>query len=245
MYAFGAMLSFTIAHVVGRSDCGIIEPDRERPYRGPVNIRIRGHDMPRFAVFGGIGTFAAFVVVTVLHPDVAISGVVWLVFGIGVYVALPPPPGARPDDAPTKVVVPRPVVEHEAEYESVLVAFDVGNFNRADGRDRRASWRRDAGAGIHVLVTITVPNSSPIDAELPEQEMTAQGDHRAGPAAGRAPGHRPLDEGARRARPGRVIVEEAKQIRARAIVLPLPPRTGDHAVRQDGRDRARRAARAA
>ena len=28
--------------------------------------------------------------------------------------------------------------------------------------------------GIHVLVTITVPASSPIDAELPEQELAAQ-----------------------------------------------------------------------
>ena len=78
LYAFGAMLSFTIAHIsVVR--LRIIDPDRERPYRAPFNIRIRGHDIPGSSVFGGLATFAAFVVVTVLHPAVAISGVVWLV----------------------------------------------------------------------------------------------------------------------------------------------------------------------
>ena len=63
IYAFGAMLSFTIAHV------SVIalrkrQPDVERPYRGPVNATIRGRDVPLFAVLGGIGTGLAFVVVT-------------------------------------------------------------------------------------------------------------------------------------------------------------------------------------
>ena len=52
MYAFGAMLSFTIAHAAVirlRSSA----PDRERPYRGPGNIRIRGLELPGFALFAG------------------------------------------------------------------------------------------------------------------------------------------------------------------------------------------------
>ena len=94
-------------------------------------------------------------------------------FGIGVYVLYRRHQGLDLTTT-TKVVVPRPVVEHEAEYESVLVAFDVGNFNRSTVATaaRLAARRR---RGIHILVTITVPNSSPIDAELPDQEMTAQG----------------------------------------------------------------------
>src|SRR5206468_4120713 len=41
MYAFGAMLSFTIAHIaVAR--LRIKDPDRERPYRGPGTLRIAG-----------------------------------------------------------------------------------------------------------------------------------------------------------------------------------------------------------
>src|SRR5947209_6870657 len=45
LYAFGAMLSFTIAHVsVIRLRAR--EPDRERPYRGPGSLRIAGRDVP-------------------------------------------------------------------------------------------------------------------------------------------------------------------------------------------------------
>jgi basic amino acid/polyamine antiporter, APA family len=55
MYAFGAMLSFTIAHgAVIRMR--LTEPDRERPYRGPGTLWIAGSELPGFAVFGGIAT---------------------------------------------------------------------------------------------------------------------------------------------------------------------------------------------
>src|SRR3954469_1461007 len=85
MYAFGAMLSFTIAHIaVAR--LRIIDPDRERPYRGPGTLRIAGLDLPLFAVLGGLGTGMAFVTVTFLHIDVAVAGIGWLALGIGVYV---------------------------------------------------------------------------------------------------------------------------------------------------------------
>src|SRR5947208_3430272 len=73
IYAFGAMLSFTIAHLA------VIklrqsEPDHERPYRGPWNITIRGRVLPLFAALGAIGTGLAFVVVTFLHVGRGVSG---------------------------------------------------------------------------------------------------------------------------------------------------------------------------
>src|SRR4051794_13666005 len=55
LYAFGAMLSFTIAHLAVirlRSK----EPLKRRPYRGPGVLRVGGWDLPLFAVFGGLGT---------------------------------------------------------------------------------------------------------------------------------------------------------------------------------------------
>src|SRR6184192_3523744 len=64
IYAFGAMLSFTIAHVSVIA-LRIREPDHERPYRGPGTLRIRGYELPAFAVLGGLGTGIAWEVVTV------------------------------------------------------------------------------------------------------------------------------------------------------------------------------------
>src|SRR5918996_2031693 len=47
MYAFGAMLSFTIAHV-SVIQLRRTQPDAHRPYRGPGNLRVGGHDIPLF-----------------------------------------------------------------------------------------------------------------------------------------------------------------------------------------------------
>ncbi len=167
VYAFGAMLSFTIAHLAVIR-LRYTKPDAERPYRGPWHIG----RLPLFAVFGGLGTGLAFVTVTALHVDVALAGVGWLTLGIVVYVVYRRRQGL--DLTSThKVAMAQPVVDHEAEYESILVAFDSTTFNAAAiGTASRLATRRRRG--IHVLVTITVPSSSPIDAPLPEQERAAQ-----------------------------------------------------------------------
>src|ERR1700736_1908740 len=62
LYSFGAMLSFTIAPAAVIA-LRVKDPDRERPYRMPWNVRIRGYSIPLTAVLGGLGTFAAWIAV--------------------------------------------------------------------------------------------------------------------------------------------------------------------------------------
>jgi APA family basic amino acid/polyamine antiporter len=222
MYAFGAMLSFTIAHLavvrLRRT-----KPDFDRPWRGPGNVRFRGFDLPLFAVAGGAGTAVAFVVVTVLNPSVAIAGTVWLAIGIVVYLVYRRRQGL---DLTTtvKVAIPQPVTEHEAEYLSILVAFESGHYEQeavATAVKLAARRRR----GIHVLVTIQVPNSSPINAEMPDQELAAQAIIEQAKLAGgrRVSGHVAK---VRAGQAGRLIVNEARTMHAAAIVMPLPARRG-------------------
>src|SRR5436305_2823092 len=126
MYAFGAMLSFTIAHA-SVIRLRLLQPDRERPYRGPGTLRIAGRQLPLFAVLGGLGTFLAFVTVTVLHVEVAAAGVGWLLSGIGVYLVFRRRHGLDLVTT-TKVAIERPAVDTEAEYDSVLVAFNEDGY---------------------------------------------------------------------------------------------------------------------
>jgi APA family basic amino acid/polyamine antiporter len=222
MYAFGAMLSFTIAHAA------VIrlrqkEPDHPRPYRGPGNVRIGGRDIPLFAVFGGLGTGLAFVVVTFLHLDVAAAGFGWLALGMVIYPIYRRRQGLDLLTT-TKVAVPKPVVDHEAEYKSVLVAFDGREYSpsaMATAIKLAARRRR----GIHVLVTITVPQSSPIHAELPEQELAAQAIIEQAKLDGgrRVSGHWAK---VRAGQAGRLIVREAREMHAQAVLMPLPRRGG-------------------
>jgi APA family basic amino acid/polyamine antiporter len=223
IYAFGAMLSFTMAHASVIA-LRIKEPDRERPYKGRGNVRIRGVEIPLYAVFGGFGTGAAFVAVSLLNLETLVAGVIWLTLGMTLYVLYRRNQGLSLTET-RKVVMPKPIVEHEVEYESVLVAFEDSQYaEEAIATAAKLAARRRRG--IHVLVTITVPANLPIDASLPAQESRAQHAIDAARVRGgrRVTGHW---EKVRAGEAGRRIVLEARDIRARAIVMALPPkRTG-------------------
>src|SRR5882762_6430421 len=85
LYSFGAMLSFTTAHVAVIA-LRIKRPEQERPYRMPWNVPFRGHVIPLTAVLGAIGTFAAWCAVVVLHPEARTIGIPWMLVGLAGYV---------------------------------------------------------------------------------------------------------------------------------------------------------------
>jgi APA family basic amino acid/polyamine antiporter len=226
MYAFGAMLSFTIAHV------SVIRlrarhPDFPRPYRGPGNITIRGVSYPLFAVVGGLGTGIAFVVVIALHPAVALAGVGWMVAGLIIYPLYRRNQGL---DLRTthKIATPEAVVDHEAEYESVIVALLGLRYSEAAMNTASvvAAKRR---RGIYLMVPIVVPQSAPIDARMPEQERAAEAlIEEARLQIGNRLQARWVK--VRAGQFGRVVVEDARLTKARAIVMSIPPKAGSGSI---------------
>jgi APA family basic amino acid/polyamine antiporter len=226
MYAFGAMLSFTIAHV-SVIRLRIKLPEVRRPYRGPGNVTFRGRDLPLFAIVGGTATAAAFLATVVLNPDVAAAGFTWLALGLIVYPIYRRSQGL--DLSSThKVAIAQPVVDHEAEYDSVLVHVGDDSYDEqviATAIKLAARKRR----GIHVLVTITVPNSLQIDAPTPEAEAAADSiiEQAKLQGGGRVSGHW---EKVRAGQAGRRIIEEAQDMRAAAVVMTLPRRVAGTSV---------------
>jgi APA family basic amino acid/polyamine antiporter len=220
IYSFGALLSFTMAHAsVFRLRIKL--PDFDRPYRGPGNVTVRGYDIPVFAVVGGTFTAVAFVVIVALNLAVAAAGVAWLALGTMIYVAFRRRQGL--DLVSThKVAIPQPVTDHEAEYDSVLVPLVDGRYDEQvmATASRLAARRR---RGIHVLALVTVPNALPIGATMKDGEAAADTViERAKIQSGRrVSGH---IEKIRAGQAGRRIIEEAFDMRAAAIVMPLPRR---------------------
>jgi APA family basic amino acid/polyamine antiporter len=223
MYSFGAMLSFTIAHV------SVIQLRRklsaaERPWKPPLNFRAFGAELPLTAVLGGLGTFAAWIVVMALNPRTLAVGIGWMVFGIVVYV-LYRRNQRLPLTETVKVLLPEPLGVEEIEYRSVLVAFeDDQPFSEemVATATKLASKRR---RGIHVHSMLTVPTHLPLNAELPEQEGEAQSKIEQAKLIGgqRVTGH------VERVRPGQAgyeISDEAKLINAAAVVVGLRYRSG-------------------
>lgn len=217
MYAFGAMLSFTIAHLAV-TKLRFKHPDYERPWKGPMNITWRNVKVPLFAVFGGIGTLVSWLVVVALDKVTLAVGVGWMTFGVLLYVFYRRSQGLTLTET-AKIAMPKQIVEHEVEYDSVLVVFEDGNYSAeaVSTAVKMASRRR---RGVHVLVTITVPANAPISAVLPTAEAkAASAIERARVLGGRrVTGH--WDK-VRAGEAGRRIVAEAEEINARAIVFPL------------------------
>jgi APA family basic amino acid/polyamine antiporter len=231
IYAFGATASFTVAHVSVirlRKLRPLAErpPDRDGnpPWSPWGTVRIRGLDVPLTAVFGGIGTFGAFVVAMVLDPVILATGGGWMIAGALLYVAY-----RRYHDLPLRATVKvetlTPLGVEEVEYQSVLVAFDDGDPFSEEAVATAKSLAGRRRRAIHVLSLVTVPANLPLDAELDERERAAQTKiEQAKLICGRrVSGH---VHNVRMGQSGQAIVEEAKNIQAAAIVMPLGYRNG-------------------
>jgi basic amino acid/polyamine antiporter, APA family len=219
IYAFGAMLSFSMAHLA-LIRLRIKEPAAVRPYRSPGRLRVRGVDLPPFAVLGLAGTILSFAVISALNLPIAIAGTGWLLLGMTVYVVYRRRQGL--DLVSThKVAIPQPVVDHEAEYDSVLVPVTDGYDEDVMATAAKLAARRRRG--IHVVSFITVPHALAIDAPMTDAEASAASVIEQAKVQGgrRVSGH---VERIRAGQAGRRIVEEALDMRAAAIVMALPRR---------------------
>ena len=223
LYSFGAMLSFTIAHL------SVIRlrqryPDKERDWKPPGSVRAFGFDVPLTAVFGGFGTFAAWIVVLALNPRTLVIGTIWMLLGITIYLLYRRRLGLSPSQT-HKVLLPEPLGVEEVEYKSVLVALeDDEPFSEQTmvTAVKLAAKRRRA---IHVIAVVVVPSHLPLDAALGEQEEQAQSKIEQAKLIGglRVSGH------VHRVRPnqaGHSIAEEARELKASALVMGLRYRNG-------------------
>jgi APA family basic amino acid/polyamine antiporter len=219
MYAFGAMLSFTIAHasVVALR---VKRRDREMRFRARPNLRIGGVDWPLFAIFGGLGTAAAWLVVVVQKTDARWVGFGWLILGLILYAVY----RRYVVHVPLRETVRAPVLIGPAialEYRSILVPVKPGRESEEaiDFACRLAAERRSAIAAVSV---VTVPLEFPLDAELPEEEAAANDALDAAVAIGELYGVDVIGRLLRARSPGRAIVREAERRQTEIIVLGAP-----------------------
>ena len=171
MYSFGAMLSFTIAHLAVIT-LRARDPDVELVFRGRPNLRIRGIDWPLFAFLGAFGTLAAWLVI--VDPDAEhalrrprLAGGGFLAYWVYRRFILKIPL-TETVEAPAEILGPSLIVEYRtivvpilrtAESEEALIAAA-----------RLAAERR---ATIAVVRAIEVPLELDLQASMPEDERRA------------------------------------------------------------------------
>lgn len=225
LYAFGALLGLTIAHV-SIVRLRITEPERPRPYAIPANVTLRGRPIPLPALAGIVLSAAAWVSVVVTHDSARWVGVAWLAGGLAFYVVYRTTTGKS---LLRRVTVPKEALlgdQAGAEYGSILVPiFGTGlddDIIQTAGR-LAAEEGLDVGEGptIEAIWVFELPMSLPIDARLPDGEL-----ERARAALARAKAVGEEYEGVevatatvRARRAGQAIVDEARRRGVQAIVL--------------------------
>jgi APA family basic amino acid/polyamine antiporter len=85
IYAFGATLAITIAHL-SIIRLRVTEPDRPRPFRVPWNLPWRGARLPVPAILAALVSGLAFVSVLAFHDRARLVGGGWMAFGLLFYV---------------------------------------------------------------------------------------------------------------------------------------------------------------
>ncbi|MFL5916901.1 MAG: amino acid permease [Gaiellaceae bacterium] len=221
MYAFGAMLSFTIAHA------SVIQLRRLRagediPWKARPNFRWRGVDWPLFAVIGFLGTGLSWLDVVIQYPSTRYVGLGWLGIGFIVYVVY----RRRVLKVPLTETVRAPVeygVAAALEFRSILVPIAPGyaSDEAMDVACRLAAERR---ASIVAFTAIEVPLDLPLDTELPEDVQEANEQLDEARAIGDSYGVRVIGRIARTRNIGRAIVDEAIRRHSEIIVMAGPRR---------------------
>lgn len=229
LYAFGAMLAFTIAHL---SVCKLrySEPDRDRPYRVPLSISLRGGQLPLPAAFGAFISAIGWVTVMVVHEPARYAGLGWMAVGIVLYVVY-----RRADETSLwrRVTVSPQMLRSEpsaerSDYGSILVpllgtALDEDIVQTAAllvAGEQTDEAAIDA-ATIEAVWLFVIPMSLPLEARLPEAQVkhARQALARAKAVGEEYTGVQVATATVRTRRAGYAIVEEAKRRGVEAIVL--------------------------
>ena len=228
MYSFGAMLSFTIAHV------SLIALRAKRPhdellFRGRPNMRIGGVDWPVFAFVGALATGLAWVVVVVQTPDTRYAGLAWLVLGFAVYFVyrrfVLHEPLSRTVRAPADVMGPA----LEVEFRTIVVpVLRTAESEEALVAASRLAARR--GARVALVHTIEVPLDQALDVPLLDEEEGANRLLDDAQALVESYGVRAVTRLVRHRNAARAIVREAEQRNAELIVVGAPRRDRRHEV---------------
>ena len=183
LYAFGATLAITIAHV-SILRLRFRDPERRRPFLVPGNVAWRGVRLPLPTVLAALLTGLAFLSVLILHDTARWVGGGWMLFGLAFYVVYRK--GFEGTSLTRRVsVTERALTKQVAElsYRRILVPVFgtkldddiVATAGRLAAAARTDDHVEGNSAHLALIHVIEVPLSLPLDAELPPDRETAAG----------------------------------------------------------------------
>jgi len=209
LYSFGAMLSFTTAHIAIIA-LRVKDPDRERPYVSPLNVRIKGSRIPMTAVIGAIGTAGAWVAVTVLHVEARYVGIPWMIVGMVGYFYYRHHMGLSPWKSYRLPRAERPADFEELEYKTALVPI-FGDDVSATALASASKLIGEDGI-VYAIYVLPVPSQLSLESGLEEEEAHGRSVLESARIQARRLGIKIRTGLIRTRNPGSALVEEAERV---------------------------------
>ncbi|HEX4746990.1 MAG TPA: universal stress protein [Gaiellaceae bacterium] len=161
LYSFGVLIAFTAAQLAVLR-LRVREPELGRPFLMRPNVSLGGYRLPVAALVGAPITAVIWVLALVTHPGARYAGPVWLVLGLGVFVAV-------------RRTRRRGLLEHVApvdelpagvSYARILVPMKLGDI----GEEMVATaiaLAKERGAEVEAITVVRVPRKFKLEGELP------------------------------------------------------------------------------
>jgi APA family basic amino acid/polyamine antiporter len=176
LYAFGITLAVAIAHV-SIVRLRFTDPERERPYRVPFNVRVGETSVPLPAVLAAAAAVAGWVSVIAIHDEARWLGGGWMVLGLVGYVVYRRV--VQGTSLTKRVVVPARALTKEVpdvEYPSILVPvfgtpLDDDIVGTAGRLAAAADDPGEEAPRLEVVYVVELPLSVALDAPPPPKKL--------------------------------------------------------------------------
>ncbi len=178
LFAFGATIAFTIAHV-SVIRLRVTDPDRPRPFRIPFDISVGRSRLPLPALIAAALTAAAWLSVILYHDTARWVGGGWMAFGLVAYVIYRK--GFEQATLSQRIEVPAAALvggAREVEYGDILVPvfgtqLDDDIVSTAGRLADAADMPGETAPRLEVIYVVDLPLTVPLDSPPPADRAEA------------------------------------------------------------------------
>lgn len=169
LYNFGAQIAFfstQISLIILR----IRQPNLRRPFKVPLNIRIKGKEIPIPAILGALASFAVWLLIVITKPEGRYLGSIWIIAGLMMYFYY----RRKKKISPTaQVVIEKIKIPEFRPLEIKRVLIPLRSTTQTETIQIACEVAKMHKAKLKALHVIEVPFSLPLQTAMPHRVQLA------------------------------------------------------------------------
>ncbi len=169
LYNFGAQIAFfstQLSLIILR----IKSPDLRRPFKVPLNMKIKGKEIPIPAVLGALSSFAVWLLIIITKPEGRYLGFAWIGLGLLMYFSYRHKKGMV---ATGQLQIKKVKIPHFNPVKISHILLPLRSTSQKETVQMACEMAKLHKASITAIHIIEVPFSIPLEAPLPNRLESA------------------------------------------------------------------------